>query len=155
MKVAGFGRMIMHAIKGDDDVVATPMAELIKDYSGDRPATNGLRPATLIITSDRYIVNNLYGEMLLTKLGMDPDLDEYPMHHFKVLDTSFGSGAADKEILKTGEAVDYKHERRRIVAVIFDTMVKDVLARADAFRNLGIKVSYSPRVEAVANLIKV
>lgn len=150
MKIAGFGRRIINAFKNEDRVTATPMEEL----SGHGEETTEMRPATLIITSDPYIVSDLYGEMLLIKLGMKPDLEEYPMHHFKILDRSFGHSVIDKEILATGEAVDYKHERRRIVAVIIDTLMPEVLIAADAFRVLGIPVSYSPRVEAAVNLIK-
>lgn len=150
MKIAGFGRRIINALKNEDSVTATSMEEL--SNHGDE--TSDMRPATLIITSDPYIVSDLYGEMLLIKLGMKPDLEEYPMHHFKILDRSFGSSIIDKEILATGEAVDYKHERRRIVAVIIDTLVPEVLGCALSFRGLGIKVAYTPRVEAVVNLIK-
>lgn len=153
MKIEGFGRRIINAFKSEDKVVATPMEEL-SSYVEDGETTIDMRPATLIITSDPYIVSDLYGEMLLTKLGMKPDLNEYPMHHFKILDKSFGYSAIDKDILDTGEATDYKHERRRIMAVIIDSMVPEVLIKADAFRKLGIPVSYSPRVEVAASLVK-
>lgn len=144
----GFGRKLFRAIIGDEKVVATPMKEL-SNHDEDE-----LKPATLFITSDPYIVTNLYGELLLERLNMEPDLEAYPMHHFKILDRSFGFNVADRELLETGEATDYKHIRRRIVAVVLDTMMPEVLKYADRFRQLGIPVTYSPRVESVVSLIR-